>query len=100
MRRREEIVGAIYLEDPVDVTGALHCLRVFASMAAVRATDDVGISGETHQAGPVTAEAEPTRSLSADLILRGLDAAVLGEALYPRGVGSRHARRRPGCNGK
>jgi adenylate cyclase len=83
MRRRGEIVGAIYLGDPADVTGSQHCLRALASMAALRATGDVEISAETHEAGPVTAEAEPTRSLSADLTLRGLDAAVLGEALYP-----------------
>jgi hypothetical protein len=82
MRRRGEVVGAIYLGDPADVTGAQHCLRVLASMAALHAPDGAEMSRRTHE-GFVTAEAEPACSLSADLTLRGLDAAALGDALYP-----------------
>ena len=84
LRRRGRVVGVMCLGDPADITGARHCLRILASMAALCAPGDVKTSSEAVQeATPATAEAEPVRSLSADLTLRGLDATVLGEALYP-----------------
>ena len=84
MRRKGRVVGVICLGDPADIGAARHFLRVLASMAALRATEDAEPSGEVvREAVPAMAEAEPVRSLSAELTLRGLDAATLGEALFP-----------------
>jgi len=84
MRRGGHVVGVMCLGDPADITGARHCLRVLASIAALRGTDGPETSGEAlREAAPTISEVvEPVRSLSADLTLRGIDAATLGEALF------------------
>jgi adenylate cyclase len=84
LRRGGRVVGVMCLGDPADIAGARHCLRILASMAALRAPADVETVGEAvREATPAIAEAEPVRSLSADLTLRGLDVTALGKTLYP-----------------
>jgi adenylate cyclase len=84
LHRRGRVVGVLCLGDPADISGARQCLRMLASMAALRATDNAETSDEAvREAASTVPEAEPARSRSADLTLRGLDATVLGEALYP-----------------
>jgi class 3 adenylate cyclase len=82
LHRRGQVVGVMCISDPADIRGARQCLRMLVSMAALRATDGAEISGEAVLEA-TKAEPEPVRSLSAELTLRGLDAATLGDALFP-----------------
>jgi adenylate cyclase len=85
MRRQGRVVGVMCLGE-ADISGARNCLRVLAAMAALRRPDAAETSGDVMlEAAPAVPKVEPVRSLSADLKLRGLDAATLGEALF-RGV--------------
>jgi len=85
MRRRGQVVGAIWLEDPVDTVGSRHFLRILATTAGLRGEDmSVPIPLVSEQQRAAAPEPEEARSLSADLALRGLDAAALGKGLYPR----------------
>jgi hypothetical protein len=63
LHRRGRVVGVMCLADPSDITGARQCLRMLASMAALRATEGAEISGEAVQGvTPTKAEAEPVRN--------------------------------------
>jgi adenylate cyclase len=84
IRRRERVVGGIWLEDPVDSMGSRQFLRVLASIAALRA-DDASGEAQQHDAatGAAVGEPEEVCARSPDLTQRGLDAITLGKALYP-----------------
>jgi adenylate cyclase len=83
VRRHDRVVGAIWLEDPVDTAESRHFLRVLASLAALRA-DDASEPAHGAEAGTHAAASEPAaaRDRSVDLAARGLDQAALGQALY------------------
>jgi len=84
VQRHGHVVGAIWLEDQVDTVDSHHFLRILATIAGLRG-GDVGTpaprSGGWHRAA--APEPEKVRSFSADFASRGLDAATLGEGLYP-----------------
>jgi class 3 adenylate cyclase len=84
MRRHGQVVGAIWLEDPIDTAGSRHVLRILATTAGLRGGDvsaPIPLVGEKHRAA--APEPEEVRSLSADFASHDLDPATLGKALYP-----------------
>src|SRR5258708_559057 len=84
MRRGEHVVGAIGLYDATDVGSAYHCLRILASIAALRTDFGVGdTNGRGGEAIPAIGEPDRVHSFTADLSLRGVDVEALGDALYP-----------------
>jgi adenylate cyclase len=84
MRRRGMVVGAVWLEDPVDTAEPRQFLRVLASLAALRA-DRTSAPARARRLDPEVSPAEPeaVRSRTAELSVRGLDATALGDAFYP-----------------
>jgi adenylate cyclase len=84
IRRHERVVGSLWLEDWNDAIGSRRFLRVLASLAALHAADDAPDDAPqlAAEAGIAASEPEAVCSLSTDLMSRGLDAQVLGDALY------------------
>ena len=84
IRRRKQVVGGLWLEDPVNATGSRHFLRVLASIAALRADDAPGdVQRHDAETGAAIDEPEEVRARSTDLTQRGLDPGTFGNALYP-----------------
>jgi class 3 adenylate cyclase len=85
MRGRGNVVGAIGLHDPADITtDARHCLRVLAGIAAMRAGDGTGAPRAAEvEVIPAVAEPEALHSFATDLSLPSVDVADRGEGFYP-----------------
>lgn len=83
IRRRQDVVGSIWLEDPADAVGSRQFLRLLAGIAALRADDAPAEAvPQDLETGLAAREPTTTRARRADLAQRGLDLSALGEALY------------------
>jgi class 3 adenylate cyclase len=69
VRRQGHVVGALWLEDPVELTESRQFLRVLASMGALRPSEEIREARNSEHADPgvVVRESERVHSLSADL---------------------------------
>jgi class 3 adenylate cyclase len=84
LRRRGQVVGTIVLHDPVDIADARHCIRVLASMAALRASEGAeGPRGAEAEVVPAVGESDAAHSFATDLSLRSVDAEAQGDEFYP-----------------
>ena len=83
MRHCGHAVGALTLHDAVDITGTRHCLRVLATMAALRAPHSAAQPHSAQAEAVAVAEPDEAHSRIADLTLPGIDVGALGEAQHP-----------------
>jgi class 3 adenylate cyclase len=69
VRRHGHVVGALWLEDPVELTESRQFLRVLASMGALRSSEEIREARNSEHADPgvIVRESERVHSLSADL---------------------------------
>ena len=84
VRLHGRVVGALWLEDPVDTTGCRHFLRVLSSIAALR-FEAVTPAGEDHHVQHAISPGEPARthSRSAELAQGNLLGIDFSDALFP-----------------
>src|SRR6202043_3636416 len=69
VRRQGHVVGALWLEDPIELTESRQFLRLLANMGALRPSDQIREARNSEPADPgvVVRESERVHSLSADL---------------------------------
>jgi len=83
IRRRQRVVGSIWLEDPTDAVGYRRFLRVLAGLGALRDDDAPhGIAAQAAEPGLAANQPPAACSHSADPAKRGLDVSAPGEALH------------------
>lgn len=84
VRRHGHVVGALWLEDPVELTESRQFLRLLANIGSLRPREQTTEAGNPERAVPsgVVRQTEPVRSLSADLSRNGSNPGSLEDDHY------------------
>lgn len=91
VRRDQHVVGAVWLEDAPETTGARDFVRAVANMVSLRMAEGAGPGTETPAAAAAAAsreavgeaKAEAKRSFTAELVSRGIDPDSIEGDIYP-----------------
>jgi adenylate cyclase len=86
VRREDRVIGAVWLEDAPETTGARDFVRAVANMVALRMAESTAATPTAERAAaPATTTAIPEtkRSYTAELVSRGIDPATIEGDIYP-----------------